>query len=405
MDESTRPFSPSVGASVIPLSSRRSLVAAGMATLLAAAVCGPALTQSESQDDLVWRRLAVSGLTGTALADVAADGTAAAVIAADHRKQGDRATVWYSSDGRSGWSPVDRPPAAVGDVLALEHGTDGWLFIGPSPAWASSDGIDWRDAAGSPAPADAPSIEVGEHRLMLGPDGWASAPSDTGEWMPVPELQAIDLVIPLASGGIAIGDGIVATSADGATWTRSPEPLLGSAELRAASVLDDGSVLVVGQAPAYGDRKIPALWIAETSAARQVASLDDSAARYTELADAYNAERARVLKKPLRTLQQARKAARGLADNAATLAEDMAAWPWPGDASAKAAELVAFLDAMGGGWTRMSGAKNSKAFSQANKRTLQLDPWNVASAYEIREALGLPISKELKRAYRRLGER
>jgi len=390
-------------ASQIEKQYRRRRLATALATALAIATASAGLASAQSEDEsgLVWRRLVVPGLSRVADLDgVATDGTVVAAVSTRPGKTGTQAQVWSSPDGRTNWSVVTPPATAEGPV-EIVHGADGWAVEGLEPGWMSTDGLTWSEGGSIVAGPEEP-LAIGGQAFMVEDGGMARAVAGTDEWAVVDELDGIDALAPMAEGGIGVGAGVVVTSPDGEAWERQPEGLLEGADIAALASLDDGAVVAVGTAPGFGGSRQPALWIAEPADRAGFATVEESAAKFTSVIDGYNAKLAKIDRRIARTFAQVHDIAKAYQLAADRVSRDLGAWPWPPEASADVAAMVALLEETSDIRGQQRRVKNDKALGKTVRQLDGQGPSYIRASVAVREALGIPVSKALRQAFRKL---
>ncbi len=194
------------------------------------------------------------------------------------------ASYWLSADGQTWTSGAISDAAPIADLVAV--GDDGLLLAagrlyaddGPSSpvVWRSSDGASW-EAIGGPATTGAwyPSelaFAAGRFFLLVAHDSDGTIPlvtalwssTDGTTWDEVPGFESFQGAIGAGGPGVvAVDAATVRTSADGTTWTSTPETLFDGHDIASLAGVSDGRVLVVGKGTVPSEAEVSdgAVWV------------------------------------------------------------------------------------------------------------------------------------------------
>jgi serine/threonine protein kinase len=156
------------------------------------------------------------------------------------------AVGWYSDDGGASWAAVTGLDGGT-DAKAVVEAPDGTIWaLGPGAVWTSPDGASWSFAPSSAFPSDAyawNAIVYGDGVVAVGQGTGPSGSADAAVWLlrdgawaridpptfDVPGRQYLrDVSVdPVTDRLVAVGtdpdlgDAVVWTSDDGATWQRT----------------------------------------------------------------------------------------------------------------------------------------------------------------------------------------
>jgi hypothetical protein len=165
------------------------------------------------------------------------------------------AVGWYSDDDGASWTAVTGLGGGT-DAKAVVEAPDGTIWaLGPGAVWSSPDGASWSFAPSSAFPSDAyawNAIVYGNGVVAVGQGTGPSGSADAAVWLlrdgvwaqidpptfDVPGRQYLrDVSVdPVTDRLVAVGtdpdlgDAVVWTSEDGATWQRTASPLLSGAQ-------------------------------------------------------------------------------------------------------------------------------------------------------------------------------
>jgi hypothetical protein len=210
---------------------------------------------------------------------------------------------------------------------------------------------------------------------------------DASAWTVVPELSGLAHVVgPLGDMAVALGDGVVLSSADGMEWTRTRQPALAGAGFTATVELADGRILATGLTDANGSTR-PTIWVGEP------ATVANSAARFAELYDAWDAAIDRIWKGrksvPLKTLKK-----RARADIAQTqrLLSGLRSWPWPEEVRAEAEAYTSSIEQYQQTGRKLSRAPDSRRWRRLIKTDKAQRSAQAESFASFTVALGLAES-------------
>jgi serine/threonine-protein kinase len=249
-----------------------------------------------------WRRSRGSAFVGTAdqrIAALHADGDVVLAVGSEAARGDLDAAVWRSTDGGATWSRVD--PVIGGlhrtadqAMLAVAHGSEGWIAAGwdrsgddqDAAVWTSDDGQVWTRQGADPLGGDGrqaiAALATAGGRLVAA--GWATGPGGDrdgavwlrtgGAWSRVggsvlggPGDQAVWALAVDATRIVAGGEGTttgdprpaVWVSSDGDPWVRATgSGLAGSGSIR--SLVGLGGAWVAGGSSGPRGGAVPTVW-------------------------------------------------------------------------------------------------------------------------------------------------